>query len=233
MKNLLILGLTALLLFSVSASLSLWLNQSRLEQGEKDKEKDKDKDKAGAKGPKGGDPKEVVEPRDKPKDVPPPPSGGTEYTIRELRDREAKLEQRAARVELVIRDIQSQREATESKLRQVMAELKNVSTDTGKLDALAADLQKKKVEFEAAEKKNVEKIAAMYDTMAPESSAPIIKQMAESGRMDMAAKILVTMKERNAARVLEAVNDPALAFQILEKMRGLRPTPPAIPPKLP
>jgi flagellar motility protein MotE (MotC chaperone) len=83
------------------------------------------------------------------------------------------------------------------------------------------------VDFEAAEKKNVEKIATMYDAMAPEASAPILKEMAEKGRLEMAAKILVLMKERNAARVLEAMNDPALALQVLEKMRGLRAAPPA------
>ena len=103
-----------------------------------------------------------------------------------------------------------------------MNELKKVSTETSKLDALAEDLRKKKVEFEAGEKKNIEKIAAMYDAMTPEAAAPIIKQMADTGRLEMAAKILAQMKERNAARVLEAMGDPALALQVLEKVRGIR-----------
>lgn len=228
MKNFLILGLLALLLFSVSAALSLWLNQSKQTEASAEKDKDKDKDKALAKGPKGGDPKEAVEPRPAASKTPDGPAGGAESAALNLREQQDKLVRRAAQVELVVRDLQSQREATEASLRQVLNELKNVSTETGKLDALADDLKKKKVEFEAGEKKNVDKIAAMYDAMTPEAAGPILKQMADSGRLELAAKILVQMKERNAARVLEALGDPALALQILEKMRGIRTaTPPA------
>jgi flagellar motility protein MotE (MotC chaperone) len=225
MKNLLILGLLALLLFSVSAALSLWLNQSKQTDTTTEKDKDKDKEKAVGKGPKeSGDAPKPPGPKT---EGPPPP--GPESSALVIRDRESKLALRAAQLDLVIRDLQSQRESTESALRQVMNELKNVSTETTRLDALAEDLRKKKVEFEAGEKKNIEKIAAMYDAMTPEAAAPILKQMADNGRLEMAAKILVQMKERNAARVLEAVGDPALALQILEKMRGIRAANPPAP----
>jgi hypothetical protein len=49
----------------------------------------------------------------------------------------------------------------------------------------------------------------------------------------MAAKILAQMKERNAARVLEAINDPALAFQILTRVQQLRAPAPVVPAKGP
>ena len=226
MKNFLILGLLAALLFTVSAALSVWLNQSK--QTDPNADKEKDKDKVAAKGPKAGEPKESPEPpKAAPKPEPPPP--GPESAALIVREREAQLERRAAQLELVVRDLQTQREATEAALQAVMNELKKVSTETSKLDALAEDLKKKKVEFEAGEKKNIEKIAAMYDAMTPEASAPILKQMADTGRLEMAAKILAQMKERNAARVLEAMGDPALALQILEKVRGIRAAPPPTP----
>lgn len=226
MKNFLILGLLAALLFSVSAGLSIWLNQSKQPEAT---EKDKDKDKAVAKGPKSDAPKESTEvPKTAPKVDSPPPSG-PESALIIVREREAKLKLRADQLELVVRDLQAQREATEAALAAVINEAKKVSTETSKLDALAEDLKKKKVEFEAGEKKNIEKMAAMYDAMTPEAAAPILKEMANSGRLEMGAKILVQMKERNAARVLEAMNDPSLALQYLEKMRGIRAptTPPA------
>lgn len=217
MKNFLILGLLAALLFTVSAALSVWLNQSK--QTDADKDKEKDKDKVAAKAPK-SEPKESVEPKPAPKAEPLP--SGPESSALLVREREAKLERRAAQLELVVRDLQAQRESTDAALQAVMNELKKVSTETSKLDALAEDLKKKKVEFEAGEKKNIEKIAGMYDAMTPEAAAPILKQMADTGRLDMAAKILAQMKERNAARVLEAMGDPALALQVLEKVRDIR-----------
>ena len=228
MKNFLILGLLALLLFSVSAALSLWLSQSKQTEASAEKDKDKDKDKALAKGPKGGDPKEAVEPRPAASKTPDGPAGGAESAALNLREQQDKLVRRAAQVELVVRDLQSQREATEASLRQVLVELKNASAETSKLAALENDLKQKITVVEAGEGKTIEKIAAMYDAMTPEAAAPILKQMADSGRLEMAAKVLVKMKERNAARVLEALGDPALALQILEKMRTLRAaTPPA------
>lgn len=221
MKNFLILGLLAMLLFSVSAGLSIWLNQSKQpEQTEKDK--DKDKDKAVAKGPKSGDPKETTDVKSSPKVDSPPPSS-PETTAKYIKEQQAANERRAAQLDLIVRDLQTQREATEAALARVMNELKNVSTESTKLDALADELKKKKLEFEAGEKKNIEKIAAMYDAMTPETAAPILKQMADTGRLDMAAKILVQMKERKVAPILEAMNDPALALQILDRVRNLRP----------
>jgi flagellar motility protein MotE (MotC chaperone) len=68
--------------------------------------------------------------------------------------------------------------------------------------------------------------------MAPENAAPVFKEMAEKGNLDMAAKIISKMKERSAARVFDAMNDPGLVFQIMQRMKDLRPAPPA-PPKGP
>jgi flagellar motility protein MotE (MotC chaperone) len=228
MKNFLILGLLALLLFSVSAALSVWLNQSK-PQAETDKGKE---EKVAAKEP-------LKDTKDPHKDVSTPhpvvkppegPSGGSETTARELRDQQDKLVRRAAQIEVVVRDLQTQREATETTLRQVMSELGKVSTETAKLDALADDLKKQWATFEAGEKKPIERLAAMYDAMDPEAAGPIFKQMADTGKIDLAAKILAQMKDRKAASVLAAMNDSALALAIVEKMRNLRPPPPPPPP---
>jgi flagellar motility protein MotE (MotC chaperone) len=228
MKNFLILGLLAGLLFSVSAALSLWLNQSKTTPTDADK----DKEKVASKAAKTGEPKEA-EPKALPKvDSPPPP--GPERDRLTSRSEQERLKLRAEQLEMVVRDLQAQQEATDKARRDVAAELKKIPAEVGRLDALAADLKKQQVEFEASERKNIEKIAAMYDAMTPEAAAPTLKQMADSGKIDMAAKILALMKERNAARVLEAMNDPMLALQVLERMKNFRPTPaPAPAPKTP
>ncbi len=229
MKNFLILGLLALLLFSISAAASLWLNQSKNGAAEKEKDKDKEKakekdkdgEKAAAKGPKEGPPVK-----------PDAPTAGPDSAAL-IREQEAKLTRRAQQVELVIRDLQTQREASEASLRLVMGELKNVSAETSKLDLLANSLKAQQLQIDQGEVKNIEQIAKTYDAMAPESAAPLLKEMAEKGRLDTAAKIVMKMKERNVARVLEAMNDPALAFQILDRMRTLRPPAPVVPAKGP
>lgn len=221
MKNFLILGVLAGLLFTVSAALSVWLNQK---PADPNTEKDKDKDKVVAKAPKSDGPKEA-EPKAPKLDNPPQP--GPESKLNAIREGEDKLKLRAEQLELVVRDLKVQRDATDAALKAVTTELKKLPAETTRLDALAEDLKKRQVELEAGEKKNIEKIAAMYDAMSPEAAAPTFKQMADTGKMDMAAKILAQMKERNAARVLEAISDPALALQILEKVKGIRAAAPA------
>jgi flagellar motility protein MotE (MotC chaperone) len=234
MKNFLILGLLAMFLFSVSAALSLWLNQSKPEQtAEKEKgrekkkdeetEKEKEKEKAGK------------EPKEEHKSIVPKPEEGHGAIDvgASLQQREEKLKYRAAQMDLVVRDLQVQREATDAALAKVLTELKNVGAETAKLDALAKDLRDQRVQFEAGEKKNIEKIANMYDAMSPESAAPVLKEMVEKGKLDMAAKILAQMKERNAARVLEAMNDPSLETQLLARVRDLRAAAPVTPAKGP
>jgi hypothetical protein len=59
----------------------------------------------------------------------------------------------------------------------------------------------------------------------------MLKQMAESGRLETAAKILSLMKDRNSARVLAELSDPALAAQLLDKMRGIKAASTSPPPR--
>jgi flagellar motility protein MotE (MotC chaperone) len=226
MKNFLILGLLAMFLFSVSAALSLWLQQAKQQQhdaAEKEKDKEKtpspDKDKSAI--DKSGQPKETIEPKPRPASKDTPASPLSEADLKRLRDTEAKLERRAAQIELVIRDIQTQRQRNEFLLQQVMAELKNLPAETSKLDAMLKDLNNRTVEYNALEDANITKLATMYEAMAPEAAAPILKEMSEKGRMDTAAKILVKMKERNSARILEAL-EPSLSSQLIERMLRIR-----------
>ena len=46
--------------------------------------------------------------------------------------------------------------------------------------------------------------------------------VADMGKLDTAARLLAQMKERQAAKVLAEITEPALAAQLLEKMRSMR-----------
>ncbi len=213
MKNLLFLGVIALLLFSLSAALSLWLNQSRQQDTT---EKDKAIPKPAAPG---GDLKTAPDPK-VPAKLTPIISGPDTAAL----DQQAKLERKALQISMVLQDVQAQREATDALLKQVTAELKTATKNPEPDPKLTADLKKQQEESRANEKKNLEKLAAVYDAMTPEGAAPILKQMAESGtgKMEQAAQILALMKERNSARLLEAINDAALAAQLMDKVRQLK-----------
>lgn len=244
MKYALQIGLLAAMLFSVSAGLSIWLNRSPTDatQTQDGNEKGAKKTAGKEKEPERPE-KEHTEP--KASHRPEPGAGSDAAAAAAVRDREARLEKRAAQIDLILRDLQASREAHDALLRQVTTELKQAAGRVNEVEAKAADLEKKKVDLDAAEKKNLERMAALYDAMAPETAGPILRQMADSGRMDTAVKVLSLMKERQAARVLEALGDTMLAAQLLDRMRGLKATtgvgttpaggvpPPPAPPRIP
>jgi flagellar motility protein MotE (MotC chaperone) len=240
MKNFLILGLVALLLFAVSAALSLWLNSSK--EGEADKKEPKKTAK------------ETTKDKDKDKDdelrpaIKPTPSLGTDEggrlaaQLREqlaiVKEREAKLDRRQAHIELLLQDVRSEREVIENLRKQVAVEMKMVAEKMTEVEGRFTQLdrereqnakkideaQKRVLDITQAEDKNISKMATMYDSMPAENAAKIMQQMADSGKMETAVKLLSQMKETKAAKVLAEISDPALAAQMLEKMRGVKRT---------
>lgn len=232
MKSYIQLVVVALVLFSASAAMSVWLNQAG-------KATDTPATAPDAKAPHKLDDKHAEKHADKPAEKADPKGGAKPdhgpgpdaNALLALRDREAKLERRQAQMDLILRDLQAQREAHDTLSKAVAAEVKLAATKATDTDAKLADIQKKQAELDAIERKNIEKMASMYDTMAPESAARIVQQMADSGKLDTAVKILGQMKERQAARVLAELPDATLAAQLLDKLRVLKrpPKTPAAP----
>ncbi|MCS7271043.1 MAG: hypothetical protein NZ703_08155 [Gemmataceae bacterium] len=222
MKNFIILTLTALLLFAVSAALSLWLQQSALPAPAVQNDKEKVIRKNGGKSEEEGT-------------RPPPTKGESSLStpsgtaasdmaaaLTALREREAQLERRLQQVQIVLRDLQEERERFDALVRQLGNEIKSVTKRLEQLSALEAEAGRKRQEPDENDRKNVDRLAAMFDSMEGEAAASVIKQMADSGRMELAARILAQMKERNAARILTEMNDPALATQLVERVRAIK-----------
>jgi type IV secretory pathway VirB10-like protein len=222
MKNFLVLGLLALTLFSVSAALSIWLNQSKQPvEAEKDK-KDKDKEKDDKTAKNKGEPKEEPKPPGKIE----PPLKGTEDNLKTAQQTQDRAARRAEQIELVMRDLQTQREANEALLRSVSEELRRATDDISKASAAiaAADAAKpKNPEPELLDPKYLAKMATLLDAMEPAPAAALVKEMVERGRLEVAARILLQMKGGKASALLAEFKDPTLGEQILDKMTKLKP----------
>ena len=246
MKNILIMGLAALLFFSVSAGLSLWLNGPVVKADPAAADAKVAPRKVKDKGKSAGD---EHEPDMSKPIVRPKPQPGSEEVgqlaskvndqLSVIRDREARVERRQAQLDLIIQDIRAERGVIDGLRRSATVEIKNLGDKIAELEQKANELEQKRQatsksatelkskqgEQEENERQNYGKIGNMYDNMPPENSAKILQQMADMGKMEMAAKTLSQMKERQAAKVLAEISDPAVAAQLLEKMQGLkRPT---------
>lgn len=88
------------------------------------------------------------------------------------------------------------------------------------LDSVVAqkvELQKKSIQIDEVESKNIKKLAAVYKDMKPEKAAVIIKEMDE----ETAVKLLTMMDDKSSAKVLESFS-PDLAVKLTEKLRFLK-----------
>lgn len=220
MKNFLILLLTALLLFAIAAALSLWLQQSALTAAaaQNDKEKNGKQTLSTAEEPPRPPPAKT-----EPPPAPTPPAASELASAwNALREREAQFERRLQQVQIVLRDLQEERERFDALVRQLTNEAKTLSKRLDQLSTLEAEAKKKPATTEDNDRKNIDRLAAMFDTMEASAAAAIVKQMADSGKMELAARILAQMKERNAARILSEIDDSALATQIIERVRGIK-----------
>ena len=253
MKNIMILGLVALLLFSVSASLSLWLNMPKTAgteeaQAEKPAAKKKAKEKADDDAKDAADKPAVIKPKGHAE------VDATAQMAEQLRNKEAGLKQREEQIaqrkvhlETVLDDIRRDRAALDALQKQLIAESKSLGERIADFDTRAADIDKRKrdveekaaslkknqLEYDDSESKRMKGPAKISDAMPPEQTAKIIQQMADSGKLDTAVKLLAAMKEAQAAKVLSDMNDPALAAQLLERLQSIKRTTAAANPTTP
>lgn len=153
-----------------------------------------------------------------------------------LRLKEQSLTTRQKHLEVIYQDMRNERKALDQMREEIASELKGLTDALDKLERKAGDLNKQKqkiseqakeikqsiFEMEGVEQKRVKQMATMYDSMDPETAGEILQQMADSGKLDMAVKILSTMQERQAARVLAQMSDRGTVVQMLDKLKGLK-----------
>jgi flagellar motility protein MotE (MotC chaperone) len=243
MRNILILALASILLFSLSAALSLYLNwpgkQASTDGSHAGNGKGKGKDT------KDGEPDTSLAPIV----GQPTPKAAEEAAqlLARLRQRSADLEKREdearrqeQRMQIVMDDIKGERGVIDSLRAELSEELKKLKEKQEGITRkargleeqkeaakrLLADLEKRQIVLEKNEDKNFDRMATISDSMPAEKAARLLKQMADSGQMETAVKVLGQMRERRAAAVLAEITDVALSAQLMEKLRGLkRPAP--------
>ena len=144
---------------------------------------------------------------------------------RQQNARKTALDQRETQLRL-----QENRLAEEAaRLKQDIAALESVQIQT--LDALrkvheAKDaLDNSRVVIAREEKANLKLLVAKYDTMSTTQAGEIFYNMCTSGKEDDVVRILYTMKERSAAKILAEMTgkpDKTISARLTEKLLRVR-----------
>ncbi len=253
MKSIIITCVAAGLLFALSAALSLYLTSTGKPEADPATGKQDSARKADKKGKK-PDGEERVEgkkdtphtaghgdpPSPKPTDDPAGLLKRLNQRASDLQRREEEVQRQEQRLQLVMDDIQVERSVMDSIRARLSEELKRLDDKRGKIEldtrnldeqkravqGLLAQLEKDKTAFGRDEAKNIGRMATISDSMPADKAARILEQLANSGQIDTAVKLLFEMKERRAAAVLAEVTDVVLAARLLDRLRGLK-RPPA------
>ncbi len=153
-----------------------------------------------------------------------------------LKEKEGFLNQRQQQMEMVYQDIKSERSSSDAYHKQISEELRELTRKLEEVDRTkeTADLKQQQLnrkaeefntnrqkESDANEQANIKRLTALYESMSPEGAARYFEQLSNSGKLDTAVKILAQMRERQAAKVLDALTDASLAAQFTERLRLL------------
>ena len=156
--------------------------------------------------------------------------------VAEVRESERLVNSRTQQLELIKKDIQGERTAIDDLQKQVKKELEavqaalaelekqkaSVKNDQSKASKAAQDLKGLTTQLEKEELEKLKKMAPFYNSMSPEGAAKILKEFADTGRIETAAKVLLMMQGKQGSKVLDELKDPVLAAQLLDKLKSLR-----------
>lgn len=157
-----------------------------------------------------------------------------------LQEQQEQLRRERHRIQLVYEDIRGvQRELDgfqsqlEDTLQQAQELLQKIHQQRHQLQQTRQevhdDLEQVKNQqtvFEQDEMANLKKMAEWFQAMEPEKAAEILVQYSNDGKLDTAVKLLSQVEERNVAKILSAIEDPALGYQLSEKYLTLKRPPP-------
>jgi flagellar motility protein MotE (MotC chaperone) len=250
MKKLLGIGVTSLILFGLSASGSYFWQQKQKSGHAAETAEREPTHKEASKHVAASAPLSTPSHGDSPRAaVRPAYNAGTEEIARmtsELRtrlaavhEREEQLIARKKQVELIQEDIRGERTALDDLRTQARNELEalndaiqgvekqrsNLDDERQKITKSTQDMEGRVVQLQKEEQDNLKKMSGMYNSMSPENAAKILQNLADTGKMDTAVKVLGLMQDRQAAKVLAQITDAGLAAQFIEKLKGLRRVP--------
>jgi flagellar motility protein MotE (MotC chaperone) len=163
---------------------------------------------------------------------------GTMYREQQeaLTNRQTEIERKESRLKLMHDDLLGSRkefdglraQAADTALRakQMLQQLQSEREqyELRKNDDL---LEQKVTRDESAEPNedeagNLRKISAWFQVMPPEKAAEHLRQLSNEGKMDSAVKLLGNIEERNAAKILAAMEDSSLVVELTEAFRNTK-----------
>lgn len=156
-----------------------------------------------------------------------------------INGREKDLERRQSQVNIALTDIQGEQHELDGLRRQVKDQISAVDNLLARLaeERQSFEAEKAKAEEElkkydtvkkdddVAQRDNVKKMSTWFQGMEPEKAAGFLKSLANEGKMELAVQLLANFGEREASKVLAAIDDTTLTVELAEAFRTFKRAP--------
>lgn len=161
---------------------------------------------------------------------------GVREREQQVRKQEELLQQREVQQKLALADIQAERREIDGLRVQVDSQLRTAEKMIGDLQtAREAVLQERtraeerfksiqsaRIEIDTEQVDNTKRLSLWMQGMEAEKAAEVLKEMANDGTIDTAVQILSHFEEREAAKILSAVDDPKLVQEFITRFQNLK-----------
>ncbi|MEZ6130564.1 MAG: hypothetical protein R3C59_17905 [Planctomycetaceae bacterium] len=155
---------------------------------------------------------------------------------RVLRQEEEEFQQRRIQQQLVLNDIKTEQQVIadlRTKVDERLGSAQGMVDELNRLrDTVIVEREKSKEEFAGIESKQIEvseqykvndkKLSTWLQGMSAEKSAEVLKEMANDGNIKTAVQLLANFEEREAAKILDAFEDPKLLNDFITEFRNLK-----------
>jgi hypothetical protein len=153
--------------------------------------------------------------------------------------KEKNLERRQAQVNIALTDIQGEQHELDGLRRSVKDQITAVDNLLARLAEERQSFQAEKTKAEEEMKKydtvkqdddvakrdNVKRMSAWFQGMEPEKAAGVLKSLANEGKMELAVQLLANFEEREASKVLAAIDDTQLTVELAEAFQSFKRAP--------
>lgn len=150
-------------------------------------------------------------------------------TMESLRRKEEQIRQEEMRLNLLNKDIEGRKREVEGILQQSQKALANAQQLMAQIATESQELERKKTELTPDEKEdkvtavpsaerlaNIKVTAGWLEGMDTADAGETLKNLANSGKMDFALRLLSYMEPRKVASILDSLKDPTLVAELTE-----------------
>ena len=136
--------------------------------------------------------------------------------LADLTVKEKKLEEKDEHIQMSMKELQGNIKELEDLRMKLMAQLSSIKAQQKLLDD-------KLITIGASEKKNIIKLAAVYDKRKAPQACKTIVNLYKSNQLDYAVKLTYYMSERASSKLLDEMSNqqPELAALISDKLRWI------------